>query len=70
MSLYSTCPCGIPEGSPEEHLRTDCPFYGTGPTTMTDRAALEALEALAVRVEAFPQPGRERIKQEKPNDGE
>lgn len=30
MSLYSSCPCGIPDGSDEEHLRTDCPQYGRG----------------------------------------
>ena len=55
MSIYSTCPCGIPEGSPEEHLRTDCPLYGTGANIMTDRA----LEELAARVEALTGPDRE-----------
>lgn len=28
MSLYASCRCGIPEGSQQEHLRTDCPLYG------------------------------------------
>lgn len=47
MSLYASCPCGIPEGSNEAHLRTDCPLYGLpqkGPamtdTNNTDGAAL------------------------------
>jgi len=38
MSLYATCPCGIPEGLDMIHLRTDCPLYGTPnpqPTTST-----------------------------------
>lgn len=38
MSLYASCPCGIPEGSNEAHLRTDCPLYGLPPkgNAMTD----------------------------------
>lgn len=27
MSLYATCPCGVPEGQEGPH-RTDCPLYG------------------------------------------
>jgi len=33
MSLYATCPCGIPEGLDMAHLRTDCPHYGSTPET-------------------------------------
>ena len=33
MSLYATCPCGIPEGLDMTHLRTDCPHYGSTPET-------------------------------------
>ena len=29
MSMYASCPCGIPEGSDEVHLRSDCPHYGS-----------------------------------------
>lgn len=31
MSLYASCPCGIPEGLDQIHLRTDCPHYGAAP---------------------------------------
>lgn len=64
MSLYATCPCGIPEGSEAEHLRTDCPHYGTPAMTnqTTDEAAVEQLFA-----EATPTPWE--VDSEKDTDG-
>jgi hypothetical protein len=44
MSLYATCPCGIPEGLDMVHLRTDCPHYGASPMTDTPPAGLVAAE--------------------------
>jgi hypothetical protein len=44
MSLYATCPCGIPEGLDMVHLRTDCPHYGASPMTDTPPAGLVAVE--------------------------
>lgn len=51
MSLYATCPCGIPEGLDMVHLRTDCPHYGSTPPSPAPTVTGEIdLASLAIQV--------------------
>lgn len=67
MSLYASCPCGIKEGSNEDHLRTDCPLYGLPPkgkamTNNTNGAALLPVtpEARKAALDLMDEVGRVR----------
>ena len=45
MSMYRTCPCGIPEGLDQVHLRSDCPHYGEIPPMTNNPTQVEPVEA-------------------------
>lgn len=40
MSLYYCCPYGIADGSKQQHLRSDCPYYGDGFATSDQTEAV------------------------------